>query len=45
MITSLDLWQFVEELLPLLREIERIEAIASKNDGPGSSLNISKAKP
>lgn len=45
MITGIDLWQFVEELLPLLREIERIEAMASKDDDPGSLLNINTSKP
>jgi hypothetical protein len=28
---SLDLWRIVEEMLPLLQEIERIEAMAAED--------------
>jgi hypothetical protein len=41
---SLDLWCFVEEMLPIIQEIERIEAMAAQDpDEPGLS-DISKPK-
>ena len=30
---DLDLWPLVESLVPLLEELERIEALAAGNDG------------
>lgn len=44
MITSLDLWHFVEELLPVIREVERIEAMAAKDGNSNDLPNISIPK-
>ena len=41
---SLDLWCFVEELLPLLREIERIEAMAAGDLDQECLSDISNAE-
>jgi hypothetical protein len=41
---SLDLWCFVEELLPLLKEIERIEAMAAEDSDQQCLSDINGAK-
>lgn len=41
---SLDLWCLVEELMPLLREIDRIEALAAKGPNQRDLSDISKPK-
>jgi hypothetical protein len=43
-ITSLDLWHFVEELLPVIKEVERIEAMAAQGENSNDLPNISKPK-